>query len=333
MNIKTINILVFNRSGRDVGELLAKTQEFFLRYGWDINFSFHDLNEGYHAYLYIKDAKWLSAGAEIRVKWDGHYKLTYKFGKLIYANTYEEVLIHEILHLFFQEFGLGDIHYRPGAATMGQKNNDNAMRHWFYYARLLNNSPDKAIVHHTAHTTWDYNQVRHFHINDKGWVDIAYHYFIEKDGRLKIGRWLAKQGSHCLGQNTRSAGICLAGHYNIEYPPTEQTATHKKLLVTLGYKVIGPHRRWQAYRVCYGTLLSDSWAQNLMPRLIRLQGTGDIWVCEGKFRNLIFNGYTFERGMAPGKRWWGNWDAVEDVSKAEFDRYEERDAIIILPSD
>ncbi len=45
----------------------------------------------------------------------------------------------------------------------------------------------------------------------KGWDDIAYHFFIPKDGSLQAGRPLTVQGAHTLGHNHNSLSICLGG--------------------------------------------------------------------------------------------------------------------------
>jgi N-acetyl-anhydromuramyl-L-alanine amidase AmpD len=48
----------------------------------------------------------------------------------------------------------------------------------------------------------------------KGFADIGYHFFINKEGKVFDGRDLKKQGAHCKGYNKNSIGICLSGEYN-----------------------------------------------------------------------------------------------------------------------
>lgn len=45
----------------------------------------------------------------------------------------------------------------------------------------------------------------------KGWNGIGYNYVIRRDGTLEVGRPLEAVGSHVLGYNEVSVGICLAG--------------------------------------------------------------------------------------------------------------------------
>lgn len=48
-------------------------------------------------------------------------------------------------------------------------------------------------------------------LRGRGWSDIGYHYVIPKDGKVELGRPLKRIGAHCVGQNSRSIGICLPG--------------------------------------------------------------------------------------------------------------------------
>ena len=54
-----------------------------------------------------------------------------------------------------------------------------------------------------------------FDINDwhlkRGWAGFGYHYFINFDGSITMGRRHKWVGSHCKGVNSKSIGICLAG--------------------------------------------------------------------------------------------------------------------------
>jgi len=45
----------------------------------------------------------------------------------------------------------------------------------------------------------------------KGWKDIGYHYVIEYDGMIRMGRPWDTVGAHCEGHNSDSIGVCLVG--------------------------------------------------------------------------------------------------------------------------
>lgn len=79
---------------------------------------------------------------------------------------------------------------------------------------------DEIIVHTTA-TRKDWMaadsveakvaEIRRWHVEDRGWRDIGYHYVIDRDGRVAAGRPLTQVGAHARGRNKSSVGIALVG--------------------------------------------------------------------------------------------------------------------------
>ena len=78
---------------------------------------------------------------------------------------------------------------------------------------------DEIIVHCTATTPkWWFgksavakvSEVRRWH-KAKGWSDIGYHYLIDRDGTVVIGRPIERTGAHVKGHNTGSIGVALFG--------------------------------------------------------------------------------------------------------------------------
>ena len=55
------------------------------------------------------------------------------------------------------------------------------------------------------------DEVRRWHVEDRGWSDIGYHYLIDRNGTLVEGRPLERTGAHAKGHNTGSVGISLFG--------------------------------------------------------------------------------------------------------------------------
>ena len=54
--------------------------------------------------------------------------------------------------------------------------------------------------------------IRQWHTSEpRNWSDIGYHFVIRRDGTIETGRDVDKIGSHCLGHNTNSIGICYVG--------------------------------------------------------------------------------------------------------------------------
>lgn len=80
------------------------------------------------------------------------------------------------------------------------------------------------ILHHSLTkdgTVKDFDAIKKYHINTKGWDDIGYQYVIEKIGdkyyTLK-GRNENSVGAHTSGHNTNTIGICVVGNFDIAAP-------------------------------------------------------------------------------------------------------------------
>jgi len=64
------------------------------------------------------------------------------------------------------------------------------------------------------------DEIRNWHVRDRGWKDIGYALIIDRDGKTAKGRDLDKDGdvweeigAHTEGHNTRSIGLCLIGGF------------------------------------------------------------------------------------------------------------------------
>jgi len=58
------------------------------------------------------------------------------------------------------------------------------------------------------------SEIRKWHINQRGWSDIGYHYLIDRDGKIGVGRPVEKIGAHVQGRNEGTIGISLLGGYD-----------------------------------------------------------------------------------------------------------------------
>lgn len=56
-------------------------------------------------------------------------------------------------------------------------------------------------------------EIRRWHVEERGWSDIGYHYIIDTDGDVAKGRPVERAGAHVKGRNSNSIGICLIGGY------------------------------------------------------------------------------------------------------------------------
>lgn len=101
-------------------------------------------------------------------------------------------------------------------------------------------TPKGIIIHHSLTkdgNVSDYEGIRRYHIQEKGWNDIGYHFIIELDnGKIatKKGRDSNKIGAHCVGKNDY-IGICLVGNYDKgkEIVSPEKMQALVKLVITM----------------------------------------------------------------------------------------------------
>ena len=139
------------------------------------------------------------------------------------------------------------------------------------------NEPKWLIIHHTGvNPAQSFEIINEYHrqkwdfISSLGYY-IGYHYYIDVDGIVKQGRADTDEGAHCIGYNLKSLGICLAGNFDQILPNEAQIKSLKKLLLELSlkYKIqfeqIVPHRKF-ANKSCYGDMLEDEWASDLVAK-------------------------------------------------------------------
>jgi len=55
------------------------------------------------------------------------------------------------------------------------------------------------------------DEIRRWHVEERGWNDIGYHYVIPRYGPLELGRPAFIEGAHVKGHNDNTIGICLVG--------------------------------------------------------------------------------------------------------------------------
>jgi len=71
------------------------------------------------------------------------------------------------------------------------------------------------IIHHCAYTPegayYDSKDIWKWHVKERGWSDIGYHFTVLLDGSIEIGRAEHEIGAHCYGHNGDSIGICYIG--------------------------------------------------------------------------------------------------------------------------
>lgn len=83
----------------------------------------------------------------------------------------------------------------------------------------------KNIVVHCADTPkgvyFDVKDIYKWHVTERGWSDVGYHYIILLDGTIQKGREDSVPGAHVKGHNSESLGICYIGGAKGEDTRTE----------------------------------------------------------------------------------------------------------------
>jgi N-acetyl-anhydromuramyl-L-alanine amidase AmpD len=133
--------------------------------------------------------------------------------------------------------------------------------------RLPREAIQYIIVHQTAtlreETTFE--NIKRYHVS-LGWGNIAYHYFIDSQGKLRRGRNERTVGTHTRANNMnfQSLGVCVAGNFNIEKPTQTQLKTLEQVLNSLSTKykiskenILGHREVPYAATECPGDYLLD----------------------------------------------------------------------------
>jgi N-acetylmuramoyl-L-alanine amidase len=63
--------------------------------------------------------------------------------------------------------------------------------------------------------------IRGWHVNERGWSDIGYHYVVLLDGTVDKARPVERQGAHVRGHNKGSIGICYIGGCDADMNPKD----------------------------------------------------------------------------------------------------------------
>jgi N-acetylmuramoyl-L-alanine amidase len=104
---------------------------------------------------------------------------------------------------------------------------------------------DKIIIHCSA--TPEFRDVTtddlyNWHVVQKGWSDIGYHFFVDLKGRVHECRPIERQGAHVRGLNKNSIGICYAGGLSKQMAPKDtRNEAQKRALDLLIYDLLDEH--------------------------------------------------------------------------------------------
>ena len=95
---------------------------------------------------------------------------------------------------------------------------------------------DEIIVHCSATRAgqpFTAADIKRWH-RQRGWRTIGYHYVVDLDGMVEVGRPVAQVGAHCINHNANSIGVCYIGGLDAQgHPADTRTDAQKRALRTL----------------------------------------------------------------------------------------------------
>jgi|GEM_PF-1206058 len=132
--------------------------------------------------------------------------------------------------------------------------------------------PERIIIHHTAFPSIkEYKgfetikKIQKEHIK-KGFSDIGYHFLIDPEGKIIIGRNIYFEGAHTKSKNKKSIGIALIGNFEEEKPNKKEINSLKKLIFILKrffkIKEIKTHKDYNKNTLCPGKNLEKLLLKN-----------------------------------------------------------------------
>ena len=101
------------------------------------------------------------------------------------------------------------------------------------------------IVIHCADTPDDRDvemaEIKRWHVEERGWDDIGYHFVIRRNGLVEVGRDIKLQGAHAKAVNGSSVGVCLVGRSDFDKRQFDSLRDTVQMLLKLypDCKVIG----------------------------------------------------------------------------------------------
>lgn len=94
--------------------------------------------------------------------------------------------------------------------------------------------------------------LRRLHVEQNGWSDVGYHFYVTRDGDVHPCRPLGQPGAHARGYNQRSVGICYEGGLLADgrTPADTRTPAQRRSLLRLigSLRQAFPHARILGHR-------------------------------------------------------------------------------------
>lgn len=102
--------------------------------------------------------------------------------------------------------------------------------------------PINEIINHCTATregvAFGVETVRKWHVEDRGWSDIGYHYLIGLEGEIWDGRPVERTGAHVKGHNTGTIGVAYVGGLDSNGNPKDTRTSAQKAALTKLHRML-----------------------------------------------------------------------------------------------
>lgn len=125
-------------------------------------------------------------------------------------------------------------------------------------------------LHHTASSgsgAAKVRQTQNFHMDSRGWSDIAYSFIIDVNGDVYEGRGAGISGGHTRGHNYVSHAICLLGNYNLTTPSAAALGSIVDLVAHGASEGWWPNQLTGGHRDTRGSNPGDCPGDKLYPKI------------------------------------------------------------------
>lgn len=113
--------------------------------------------------------------------------------------------------------------------------------------------------------------IQRFHMKDRGWGDVGYHFIIDRAGRIWEARPLKYQGAHVHDENEHNVGIMLLGNFEKQLPSNVQLASAQTMTSFIMEQYNVPVHRVYTHQELKPTRCPG---RNLQPRLVAMRQSG-----------------------------------------------------------
>lgn len=102
-----------------------------------------------------------------------------------------------------------------------------------YDTRTLDKITHICIHHSAAPATIAIQNVAEYHVKDRGWPGIGYHFYVKPDGATYQTNHMETVSYHVADNNHYTVGVCVAGDFTYQPPPATQVEAAARLVAWL----------------------------------------------------------------------------------------------------